>query len=105
MMTSHTLALLAGPVEVSVTDRGHGRPFLLLHGGGGPQTVAGFGELLAGAHRVISPVHPGFGGTVRPDGFTSVAGLAELYAALLAELDLTDVTVVGNSIGGWIAAE
>ena len=24
---------------------------------------------------------------------------------LLEELDLTDVTVIGNSIGGWIAAE
>ena len=31
--------------------------------------------------------------------------LAEVYARLLDELDLTGVTVVGNSIGGWIAAE
>jgi pimeloyl-ACP methyl ester carboxylesterase len=58
-----------GPVEVTVDDRGDGRPFLLLHGGGGPVTVAGFAELLAtkrGA-RVISPIHPGFGGTPRPE--------------------------------------
>ena len=34
-----------------------------------------------------------------------MAGLAEAYAALLDELGLTDVTVVGNSMGGWIAAE
>lgn len=105
MTTTHTLALPAGPVEVAVTDQGHGRPFLLLHGGGGPQTVAGFADLLAGTGRVITPVHPGFGGTDRPAELTSVAGLAELYAALLAELDLTGVTVVGNSIGGWVAAE
>jgi len=105
MTTTHTLTLPTGPVEVTVTDRGHGHPFLLLHGGGGPQTMAGFADLLAAAGRVISPVHPGFGGTVRPDGFTSVAGLAALYADLLAELDLTGVTVIGNSIGGWIAAE
>ena len=31
--------------------------------------------------------------------------LARLYARLLEERDLTGVTVVGNSIGGWIAAE
>jgi pimeloyl-ACP methyl ester carboxylesterase len=31
--------------------------------------------------------------------------LAALYAELLDELELDDVTVVGNSIGGWIAAE
>ncbi|MEV6413352.1 alpha/beta hydrolase [Kribbella sp. NPDC051718] len=78
---------------------------LLLHGGGGPQTVAGFAELLAADHHVIAPTHPGFGGTARPDDLTTIAGLAELYADLLDELELDDVTVVGNSIGGWIAAE
>jgi pimeloyl-ACP methyl ester carboxylesterase len=35
----------------------------------------------------------------------TVAGLAEVYVALLDELDLDGVTVVGNSLGGWIAAE
>jgi pimeloyl-ACP methyl ester carboxylesterase len=97
----------AGPVEVTVSDTGEGHPFLLLHGGGGPQTFAGFAELLAGSKdaRVIAPVHPGFGGTVRPDALASVGGLAALYVALLDELDLAGVTVVGNSVGGWIAAE
>ena len=35
-----------GPVEVSVTEYGpgSGRPFLLLHGGAGPQSVTGFAE-------------------------------------------------------------
>jgi pimeloyl-ACP methyl ester carboxylesterase len=50
-------------------------------------------------------VHPGFDGTPRPDSLTDVPGLAAVYTALLAELDLSDVTVVGNSIGGWITAE
>jgi pimeloyl-ACP methyl ester carboxylesterase len=96
-----------GPVDVTVDDQGEGRPFLFLHGGGGPQTVSSFAELLATTHhaRAISPVHPGFGGTRRPEALDSVGGLAALYVALLAELDLTDVTVVGNSVGGWIAAE
>ena len=31
--------------------------------------------------------------------------LASLYVALLDEVGATDVTVIGNSIGGWIAAE
>lgn len=55
--------------------------------------------------RVLTPIHPGFGGTPRPDGLHSVAGLAALYSALLDELGLTDVTVIGNSLGGWVAAE
>lgn len=29
------------PVEVTVTDYGAGQPFLLLHGGAGPQSVTG----------------------------------------------------------------
>jgi len=106
--TTHTVTVAGvGPVDVSIDDRGVGRPVLLLHGGGGPQSVAGFAALLSGAEpaRVITPTHPGFGGTPRPDALHSTAGLAALYAALLAELDLRDVTVVGNSIGGWIAAE
>lgn len=33
-----------GAVPVTVTERGEGRPFLLLHGGAGPQSVDGFAE-------------------------------------------------------------
>jgi pimeloyl-ACP methyl ester carboxylesterase len=92
--------------DLTYSDQGAGRPVLLLHGGGGPLTVSGFGAQLAGAgFRVITPSHPGFGGSPRPENVTTIAQLAGLYAGLLAELDLTDVTVVGNSIGGWIAAE
>jgi pimeloyl-ACP methyl ester carboxylesterase len=109
-MTSSVLDLTlagAGPVGLTVDDRGEGRPFLLLHGGGGPQTVAGFAELLAtkGPARVITPTHPGFGGTPRPDGLAGMPGLAALYRELLDRLGLDGVTVIGNSIGGWIAAE
>jgi pimeloyl-ACP methyl ester carboxylesterase len=34
-----------------------------------------------------------------------VIGLAALYSGLLDNLELADVTVIGNSVGGWIAAE
>jgi pimeloyl-ACP methyl ester carboxylesterase len=102
-MTTVTVA----DVPVSFSDHGEGRPFLLLHGGAGPRSVAGFADLLAAAEpaRVLRPVHPGFDGTPRPAGLHTIAGLAAVYTGLLDELDLTDVTVVGNSIGGWIAAE
>jgi pimeloyl-ACP methyl ester carboxylesterase len=95
-----------GQVRIELTEQGAGRPFLLLHGGAGPQSVAGFGEMLAAAgSRVIVPAHPGFGGTARPGYLNSMRGLALAYTALLDELDLAGVTVIGNSIGGWIAAE
>ncbi|WIX98861.1 alpha/beta hydrolase [Amycolatopsis mongoliensis] len=96
-----------GPVEVTLQDRDRTRPFLLLHGGGGVATMAGFADLLAERthSRVLLPTHPGFGGTPKDASLTGVTELARTYVALLEELDLTDVTVVGNSFGGWLAAE
>lgn len=96
-----------GPVEVTVTQRGCGPAFLVLHGGAGPQSVTEFADLLADAEHacVITPTHPGFGGTTRTPALHTIRGLAAVYAALLDDLDVTDVTVIGNSIGGWIAAE
>jgi pimeloyl-ACP methyl ester carboxylesterase len=96
-----------GQVGVTVAERDRVQPFLLLHGGAGPASVAAFGDLLAARKhaRVILPTHPGFDGTPRPETLPCVSGLARLYATLLERMDVWDVTVIGNSIGGWIAAE
>ena len=90
-------------LTLHLDDLGQGRPVLVLHGGGGPLTVARFVEAMSADARVIAPVHPGFAGTPRPERFDSIEQLADAYAALLERLDLTDVLVVGFSIGGWIA--
>jgi pimeloyl-ACP methyl ester carboxylesterase len=97
----------AGTVEITVADRDKTQPFLLLHGGGGVATMAGFADLLAERthSRVLLPTHPGFDATPRPDALRSVVDLARAYVALLDRLGLADVTVVGNSFGGWLAAE
>lgn len=96
-----------GEVELRVDRVGEGAPLLVLHGGAGPASMSRFAELLAEREsvRVLAPTHPGFALTERPAALRDIRGLARLYAAFLEQLDLADVTVIGNSIGGWIAAE
>ncbi len=81
----------------------NGRPMLILHGGGGPQTVASIAAEFDKAHTLL-PIHPGFSGTSRPEWFNSIEDLAFAYLDLLDRLELRDVLVVGNSVGGWIAS-
>ena len=78
---------------------------LVLHGGGGPFTVAALAAHLATTHRVLTPTLPGWNGTERPGALAHVADLASAYLVLLSDLDLKDVLVVGSSLGGWIASE
>jgi pimeloyl-ACP methyl ester carboxylesterase len=105
--THHVVLPGIGDVAVEVADRGAGQAFLLLHGGAGPASWAGFAATLAAGHpaRALVPTHPGFARTPRPESLRTVRGLAELYDRVLRELPIENVTVVGNSIGGWIAAE
>jgi pimeloyl-ACP methyl ester carboxylesterase len=93
--------------DLQCDDRGSGRPFLLLHGGGGPLSVLGFAQNLVdlGGVRVLTPTIPGFEGTPRPADVDSIAAIARTYAQLLDDLDLRDVVVIGSSVGGWIAAQ
>jgi pimeloyl-ACP methyl ester carboxylesterase len=90
--------------DITLTETGTGRPALVLHGGGGPATVDMIGEHLGGSTQAILPTHAGWNGKPRPSSITSVADLAARYLDLLAERELTDVLVVGSSLGGWIGA-
>jgi pimeloyl-ACP methyl ester carboxylesterase len=90
---------------IPLHEAGDGRPALVLHGGGGPATVAPIAAHLAGAMHVLTPTHPGWDGTPLPASIGSIRQLAGVYLRLLRERDLHDVLLVGSSIGGWLAAE
>ena len=99
---------LPGGVPLTIAEFGtnsEGSAVLYLHGGAGPRTMVGLATALSEHVYGIAPTHPGFDGTPRPDGFDTVADLATAYLDLLDALDLTGVMIIGNSIGGWIAAE
>jgi pimeloyl-ACP methyl ester carboxylesterase len=106
MATATTQTVNLRPdLPVTLTEAGSGRPALVLHGGGGPFTVAGIAEHLAETMHVVTPTHPGWNGTARPDGLSRIDDIALAYVGYLEDNDLRDVLVVGSSLGGWIGAE
>ena len=91
--------------QITIDQRGEGRAVLLLHGGGGPPSMGSLPSALSDDFEVMSPVHPGFVGTPRPDWYDRIDDIALSYLQLLEQRDLRDVLVIGSSIGGWIASE
>lgn len=107
---SSRLVELPGGLTLTITEQGDpgsgaSTGILLLHGGAGARSMAGLSAGLSQHAFVVTPTHPGFDGTPRPDGFDSVADLAVAYLDLLDALNLTGAIVIGSSMGGWIAAE
>ncbi|MCA1217506.1 alpha/beta fold hydrolase [Streptomyces sp. 8L] len=107
--TSSTRTIdLAHGLSLTINEYGtdsEGTCALLLHGGAGPRTMTGLATALSEHAYAIAPTHPGFDGTPRPRWADTIADLAEVYLDLLDTLGLREVAVMGNSIGGWIAAE
>jgi pimeloyl-ACP methyl ester carboxylesterase len=107
-MPTDDISQVYADLHISLSEAGSEtgrRPVLVLHGGGGPATVAGIAQHLAPAAHTLVPVHPGWDGTARPEWLTGVDDLALAYLHLLQDRGLEDVLVVGSSLGGWIAAE
>lgn len=98
-------SVFAGTLPIAYRDEGVGRPYLMLHGGAGPLSIQGLATKLKETHRVVTPTHPGFAGHARPDWFCRPADLVLAYLALVEQLDLRNVVVIGNSFGGWLAVE
>jgi pimeloyl-ACP methyl ester carboxylesterase len=106
MTTPTTQTVTLRPdLQITMTEAGTGRPTLILHGGGGPFTVAGIADHLAESMHTIAPTHPGWDGTARPDWFSGIDDFALAYLHYLEDNDLHDVLVVGSSLGGWIGSE
>jgi pimeloyl-ACP methyl ester carboxylesterase len=102
--TTHTDSLRPD-LQITLTEAGAGRPAMILHGGGGPFTVGPIADHLAGTLHTITPTHPGWNGTARPEWFTGIDDVARAYLDFLTEGQLHDVLVIGSSLGGWVGAE
>lgn len=100
-----TIAPAATPI-VEFDRRGAGTPLLLIHPLGADGSVwQPVLDRLAEHHDVIVPDLPGFGASPPLERTPTPAALAGALAALLDELGVGPVHVVGNSLGGWVALE
>lgn len=84
---------------------GSGAPLLFLHGASGAPAILPFMEKLAQRFEVLVPEHPGYGLTDEPEWLDNIHDLGYFYLDFLKRLDLENVTLVGSSLGGWIALE
>lgn len=92
-------------MKIEVERRGKGRPLVLIPGEEALEADMPFIDELARKFEVIIPWMPGFGRSERPDWVENMDDVAYIFLDLLDKLKLKDVTLVGFSLGGWIAAE
>ena len=92
-------------VEIAYEQRGAGPALLFLHNGGASSTIWRHQTAaLSASYRTVAVDLPGFGQSPRPATGIDLDGQVELLSALIDDLDLAPVLLVGNCMGSNIAA-
>ncbi len=104
--SEHLRWMRHGGRRVNVLDIGEGPAVVFLHGLAGCwqnwlETIPD----LARDHRVVAIDLPGFGFSEMPAEPISIPGYSRLVVALLDELGIDAATLVGNSMGGFVACD
>jgi pimeloyl-ACP methyl ester carboxylesterase len=89
-----------------VIERGEGPPLVLVHGHSGrwANWLANIPHF-SRTHRVVAMDLPGFGHSPMPREPITIENYGRMLDALMDRLDITAAPVVGNSMGGFAAAE
>src|SRR5947199_10542082 len=103
-MPAQTTELRVRDVRIKLHRAGSGPTVLFLHGAGGVPQWLPFFDLLAEDYELLVPEHPGFGGSDDPPWIGSMPDLPMFYLDLVEEAGLDGILVIGNSLGGSLAA-
>ncbi len=91
--------------KIHYVEAGSGSVVILLHGTGGDATNwAQTIKPLSAKYRVIVPDQVGFGLSDKPSLNYRITTFVDFLNQLYKELKIEKATLVGNSLGGWIAA-
>lgn len=91
-------------MNLSYTDTGEGEVVVLLHGFCESSAIwCDFERELSKKYRVISPDLPGFGDSRLMVDAVSMEYFAAEVNGLLNELSITTSTIIGHSLGGYVA--
>jgi pimeloyl-ACP methyl ester carboxylesterase len=91
--------------KIHLRKAGQGKPLMILHGVEGSLGWRAYHRQLAEHFTVYAPSLPGYDQSQRPDWLESFTDLTRFSLWLLQALDLQKVSLLGHSIGGWLAAE
>lgn len=92
-------------VRMAYERSGTGPGILFLHNGGTSSTIwRNQVEAMAGEHTVVAVDLPGFGSSPRPKDGIDLDDHVVLITALIEELDLAPVLLVGNCMGSNISS-
>jgi pimeloyl-ACP methyl ester carboxylesterase len=97
-----------GGRRLNVVEIGSGEPpVVFVHGlaGSWQNWLENMPHFAAAGHRVIAFDLPGFGASEMPREKISIPGYGRLVDALLDRLGIGPAVLVGNSMGGFVAAE
>jgi len=94
-----------GMFNVTVRRGGSGDPLVFLHAAGGQAAWDPFLEMLSQKYEVIVPIHPGWPGSEGLEHLDDVVDMAIYYCDFFDAMGLSNVHLVGSSLGGMFAAE
>lgn len=84
---------------------GTGPTVMFLHGANGVLDWLPFFDQLSDRVDLRVPDHPSFGRSPAPAWLDEMSDLAYFYLDLFEQLKLTDIHLIGHSMGGWLAME
>lgn len=91
-------------VKTRVRKGGGGSPLVYLHGAGGGGRWHAHHALLAQHFTVYAPDHPGWSDSDNPEWMDTMLDYVLHYDSLFRSLNIERPTLIGHSLGGWMAA-